>query len=80
MVDGNQAFPHGQEHVRDHVIIYYRAGHGRAENENQDAYWPRNALHRRPVVDYLVAGRLYIVADGVGGYDQRDVLYPGSIS
>lgn len=53
-------------HRFDQVAVAYVAGKGRQPAENQDSFWPRMpADGRRPVIDYLTAGRLYVVTDGV---------------
>lgn len=58
--------PSAVGHRFDHVAVAYVAGKGRRAEENQDSFWPRvPGEARRPVVDYLVAGRLYVVTDGV---------------
>lgn len=56
----------GTGHRFDPVVVAYVAGHGRRQEGNQDSFWPRSTADiRRPVVDYLTAGRLYVVSDGV---------------
>ena len=53
-------------HRFDQVALAYVAGKGRRQEENQDGFWPRTPGDaRRPVLDYLAVGRLYVVADGV---------------
>jgi len=55
-------------HRFDQVAVAYVAGKGRRPEENQDSFWPRApADGRRPIIEYLTAGRLYIVTDGVSG-------------
>ena len=55
-------------HRFDRVALAHVAGKGRRAEENQDGYWPRIVGEgRRPVIDYLTAGRLYVVTDGVSG-------------
>jgi len=54
----------------DHVVIETALGSRTHKNKNEDSYWPRqNAILLQPhaTIDYLIMGRLYIVADGVSG-------------
>lgn len=74
---GAIATGHGQDHAHDWVALSYHAGYGRQPEENQDAYWPQGRVigpgGQVLITDYLVAGRLYIVADGVSeSYDGHE--------
>lgn len=54
----------------DHVVVETALGSRTHKNKNEDSYWPRpNAILLQPhaTIDYLIMGRLYIVADGVSG-------------
>lgn len=54
----------------DHVVVETALGSCNHKNKNEDSYWPRlNAILLQPhdIIDYLIMGRLYIVADGVSG-------------
>jgi len=52
----------------DHAVTSTGIGSTNSKENNEDDYWPHpedgSAYH---LIDYLIAGRLYVVADGVSG-------------
>ena len=54
----------------DHAVVQTALGSRNHKHKNEDSYWPCQEVSRQQphcAIDYLIAGRLYIVADGVSG-------------
>ncbi len=50
----------------DETVAGYRTGSQSGKEKNEDSYWPnQGSIAVYHPVDYLIAGRLYLVADGV---------------